>query len=116
MHDVFTAYYWPLRELYGCKMTKNYNILKRFKNAKFDQNSHLKLLLLKIGPETLDDLRSGELLVLLGSNNSCKLCREGHGLGKSVNLLRGSSSIITLSLWRHFYYQVLAVVTSDDSS
>ena len=98
------------------KMADKKNIIERFTSDKINLNSHLKLLLLKVGPETLDDLRSGELLVLLGSNNSSKLCREGHGLGKSVNLLGGSSSIITLSFWRHFYYQVLAVVTSDDSS
>merc|ERR1719189_257501 len=49
----------------------------------------LEVLGLEVSPKSLDNFRPGELLVLLGADDSSQLGAEVQGLGESVLLLLG---------------------------
>ena len=54
----------------------------------------LKLLLLDVGPESLDDLGSGELLALLGSDEVSKVVAEAQRFGQSRSLRHFGSLLV----------------------
>jgi hypothetical protein len=47
---------------------------------------YLKVLLLEVGPEPLDDLAPGQLLVLLGADDGGQGRGQGHRLRQPVHL------------------------------
>jgi hypothetical protein len=48
--------------------------------------TYLEILLLEVGPEPLDNLAPGQLLVLLGADDGGQSRGEGHRLRKPVHL------------------------------
>ena len=47
----------------------------------------LQVVGLQVGPQTFNNLGSGQLLVLLGADNGGQLGGQGHGFGQTIKLL-----------------------------